>query len=358
MALVTRGGRAAFTLIELLVVIAIIAILIALLVPAVQKVRAAAARTQSQNNLKQMGLATHNFNNTYKMLPPTEGWVPKATTPVPAPPASYLNPAGANVLYSPGGAQGSAFFHLLPFLDQTAIFQQAQNAVTNTVYGDSTTFTNTYTSNNPTYGYVQTTTQTTSAYAYVYAGIRGVTVASNVSTPVPVFLANSDPSLYSTTSAYVSYLLNGNLFDLNLSIQTIQDGSSNTMMIAEGYSNCSGPSYRYGTYNTTTAGNSSYSYKVHYTGSYYTSNHIPDYSYSSSSINGPVFHHVANETFQNQPAPNANVCDGRLPQALSSGGIQVLMADGSVRSVSTDVTPASWAAAISPNGGDTPGNEF
>ena len=107
MSQVYRIRRAAFTLIELLVVIAIIAILIALLVPAVQKVREAAARTQCINNLKQLGLATQSYHDAFKYLP---FWNFDF---VQAPPG---NPLGART-------EGHSGLTLtLPYLDQSTIY--------------------------------------------------------------------------------------------------------------------------------------------------------------------------------------------------------------------------------------------
>jgi len=99
--------RKAFTLIELLVVIAIIAILISLLVPAVQKVREAAARTQSSNNLKQIALGCHTYHDAYKYLPLTSATIANAAN----------------------NQSGSYAYQILPYIEQTSIYNLANGVV-------------------------------------------------------------------------------------------------------------------------------------------------------------------------------------------------------------------------------------
>jgi prepilin-type N-terminal cleavage/methylation domain-containing protein/prepilin-type processing-associated H-X9-DG protein len=218
-----RQRRLGFTLIELLVVIAIIAILIGLLLPAVQKVREAAARAQCQNNLKQMGLAVHNYHDTYKKLPSAgEGSN-----------AAVNGTAFANDLVGgamPVGAQmHSLFTTLLPYIEQGNIYKlidqrQYYNAASATFPNHVAAFQNqisTYIC--PSYPFESFDSLN---YGYVHYG-------ATVYTDIVVFAGQGGSTVAVGMRDKTHARQRGALDNLQQNLLSITDGTSNTTMIAE-----------------------------------------------------------------------------------------------------------------------------
>jgi prepilin-type N-terminal cleavage/methylation domain-containing protein/prepilin-type processing-associated H-X9-DG protein len=209
--------RRGFTLIELLVVIAIIAVLIGLLLPAVQKVREAAARTQCSNNLKQLGLAAHNYHGNYNKFPPG---VNLATG------YSAKDPSGKVVIWTapPAPAPGLNFSlleSLLPYIEQDNLYRQLNLVAPATQYDNCNGPTSPGATVVKTYLCPSDVAPTQTQYTS-----RGTTY---------YFGANSYGGNPGAIGFYTDSMDRTGLFYINSSVTmtAVSDGTSNTFMFGE-----------------------------------------------------------------------------------------------------------------------------
>jgi len=294
------SSRRGFTLIELLVVIAIIAILIALLLPAVQKVREAAARLTCSNNLKQIGLAVHNHADTYN------GRLPAVTT------AQNSNPAGQYI--------GSMHFTLLPYLEQANLYKQAIATNAATWAG---------------------TTQTGQQCLNVI--IAGYLCPSDFTN------SNGYPANRGQDWAGTSYLANCNLFGYRhtgnamvprFKIGNIQDGTANTLGFAEGFSGCTSDQGRLWAFpGWDWVGD------FRYNAVFGTGNNLWYGGANSNNFWGSSAYPPQYNVTQPQ-------CDITRPQSNHTGTAMVVLMDGSVRGISASVSQVTWANAQNPADGN------
>ena len=324
-----KGGRSAFTLIELLVVIAIIAVLIGLLLPAVQKIRATAARMQCTNNLKQLALACHNYASANNdSFPPLFNAGPKGDW------GPVTGGHGGNPCV------GQVFVSLLPYVEQQNVYTQFQNI-----------------------------SAATGSLIDLQASNSGQGIAGAVL--LKVHRCPSDPTYGSGSNwgpgnwASGCYMANFQVFGSpnygdkysynaagspNLN-STFQDGTSNTILFAEMYTQQPGGSFKqwahggwdYSFCPTFAVGNAAGT--VNYTSGFF-------YGGTGKVGPGSLFVNVSSTVYTN----NTNYVD--LPVALHTGTMNAALGDGSVRGLNSGVSGATWWAACTPSQGDILGSDW
>jgi len=294
--------RRAFTLIELLVVIAIIAILIALLVPAVQKVREAAARTQTNNNLKQTALAVHNFHDTYRRMP---------------------DAAATGGTYSTTNTGRTLWFHLLPYVEADNVYKaNLHNAVVPAFQAPSDPYNADPAAKTNFAGNIR-------LFGYSTIGVN----ANSVAVVVP--------------AAKIS-----NNMSSNLTLPRIVDGTSNVIMLATTYADCSGLATSYSAAPNNTALNAGSAGGVNPSGTVATprggffGQGLHNVQASRSTSAGLMFQitplNVNSTSFSCLSAVSL------MPQAFGSGGLSTALADGTVKNISPTMTTTTFARAICP----------
>jgi prepilin-type N-terminal cleavage/methylation domain-containing protein len=283
--------RSGFTLIELLVVIAIIAILIALLVPAVQKVRDAAARIEVHNNLKQVTLAAHSCNDAHRRLPPATG------------PFGLIN--------------STVHVHLLPFIEQENLYHSIANGAVTAATTPLPVVATFLAAQDPTQINSGAGVQNFAANIRVFAdaGVRAD------------YLAAVDPTRW-------NFPYGGAAIP-----KTFRDGTSNTLAFTTMYSVCGSAA------PVTTFLRPAGALSAPVTNTAFFGLWAPVLPASADQA-GPQ----PGEIFQLMPV-QANCNPSYTPQALSSAAISVSLFDGSVRTVSPSISVSTWAQAQQPNDG-------